>query len=369
MAGETVVRVKFDGDNTGLAQAARGARQSMDDATGGLDKFGEGADAMDTRAMGFRDTLTGVQDTMRGTAMLAKGPSFEAFLTLGMGIGDLGSGIYNFVVPAFKAMTVQMIKNTASVVSNTVSIVAHKVATVVTTTVTKAWTAAQWLLNAALTANPIGLVIAAIALLVAGIVIAYNKSETFRRIVQAAFNGVKAAAQAVASWFSGPFVNFFTGAWNKVKSGVDRALGWFKGFGGALRGALSSVTNILLAPFRAGFNAIARAWNNTVGRLSFHIPDWVPGIGGNGFNMPNLPTFHRGGIVPGPPGREVLAVVQAGERVVPRGQGARTQASGMDLAATLERAMERAMGRVLARATLRLDDRTARFADLLVRGG
>jgi hypothetical protein len=39
-------------------------------------------------------------------------------------------------------------------------------------------------LNAALSANPIGLVIAGIALLVGGLILAYKKSETFRNVVQ-----------------------------------------------------------------------------------------------------------------------------------------------------------------------------------------
>lgn len=60
------------------------------------------------------------------------------------------------------------------------------------------WTGAQWLLNAALTANPIGLVVAAIALLVAGLVLAYQKSETFRDMVQTAWEAIKdATAQLV----------------------------------------------------------------------------------------------------------------------------------------------------------------------------
>jgi len=51
-------------------------------------------------------------------------------------------------------------------------------------TVTIAYTAVQAALNVVLTANPIGLVILLIAGLVAGLVIAYKKSETFRAIVQ-----------------------------------------------------------------------------------------------------------------------------------------------------------------------------------------
>jgi phage-related protein len=78
---------------------------------------------------------------------------------------------------------------------------AYAAAQVVVKVATAAWTAAQWLLNAALTANPIGLVIAAIAALAAGLVIAYTKSETFRNIVNAAFAAVKAAAMALVGAF------------------------------------------------------------------------------------------------------------------------------------------------------------------------
>jgi hypothetical protein len=62
---------------------------------------------------------------------------------------------------------------------------------------TLAWTAAQWLLNAALTANPLGLFIIAIVAVVAAIVLAYQKSETFRTIVQAVAKAVTAAFQWV----------------------------------------------------------------------------------------------------------------------------------------------------------------------------
>jgi hypothetical protein len=65
---------------------------------------------------------------------------------------------------------------------------------------TVAWTAAQWLLNAALAANPIGLVVAAVALLVAGIVLAYKRSETFRTVVGKAWDAVKDKVATVVSF-------------------------------------------------------------------------------------------------------------------------------------------------------------------------
>lgn len=59
--------------------------------------------------------------------------------------------------------------------------------------VTKAAAAGQWLLNAAMSANPIGIVVIAIAALVAGFIALYNKSETFRNAVNALWDAVKGA--------------------------------------------------------------------------------------------------------------------------------------------------------------------------------
>ena len=138
--------------------------------------------------------------------------------------------------------------------------------------------AAQVALNFVMSANPIGLVVLAIAALVAAFVLAYNKSETFREGVQAMFGFIKTAVGASV---------------DLIKGYLDFVMGFYKGI----------------------FNGIARAWNNTIGKLSFTVPDWVPGIGGKGFNVPDIPMLAEGGIVTGP----TLAMIgEAGpEAVVP----------------------------------------------------
>ncbi len=67
-------------------------------------------------------------------------------------------------------------------------------------------TVAQWLLNAAMAANPIGLVVSIIAGLIAGIIVLWNTNEDFRNAVIDAWNAILGAAQTV--W--GGIVNFFT---------------------------------------------------------------------------------------------------------------------------------------------------------------
>jgi tape measure domain-containing protein len=98
-------------------------------------------------------------------------------------------------------------KATAGLVKNTAQFVAQKGAMIATTVATKAMAAAQWLLNAAMSANPIGLIIAGIVALVAVIVLLWNKCEWFRNLVMTIFNAIKTGLQAVITFFQ-PVIDF-----------------------------------------------------------------------------------------------------------------------------------------------------------------
>lgn len=158
---------------------------------------------------------------------------------------------------------------------------------------TKAWAAAQKVFNLVMEANPAILIAGAVIALGLALYAAYQKSETFREVVKKAFDIVKGAAEAV---------------WNFIKSIPEKLMD----IGEAIKDAI-------LWPWKTAFNLVAKLWNNTVGKLSFTIPDWVPGVGGKGFSMPKLPEFHTGGIVPGAPGTEVPIMAMAGETVTPAG--------------------------------------------------
>jgi len=73
-------------------------------------------------------------------------------------------------------------------------------------------TAAQWAWNAAMAANPIGLVILLIAGIVTALVLAYNKVGWFRDFVNAAFAAVQVAIAAVVGWFKATW----SAAWQLV---------------------------------------------------------------------------------------------------------------------------------------------------------
>ncbi|NOS94535.1 MAG: tape measure protein [Cyclobacteriaceae bacterium] len=65
----------------------------------------------------------------------------------------------------------------------TAAVVGYAIAVNAVAWATKLWAGFQWILNAAMTANPIGLIVAGIAALIAGIVYAWNKFEGFRGVL------------------------------------------------------------------------------------------------------------------------------------------------------------------------------------------
>lgn len=142
--------------------------------------------------------------------------------------------------------------------------------------ITKLYTAGQWLLNAALTANPIGLVIVAIAALVAGIVIAYKKSETFRAIVNGAFRAVKNVAQDVASFFT----KNVPAAFHKIVAAAGSVIGWIKGHWPLILAILSGPFGLAVLAVVKNFGRIKEAASNVVGFVKNRFSDVVGFIRG-----------------------------------------------------------------------------------------
>lgn len=86
--------------------------------------------------------------------------------------------------------------------------------------VTAAYTAVQWALNAAMDANPVGIIIVAIAALVAGLIYAYTHFEGFRKVVDAVFAGIKVVISAVVNWIVGTAWPFLQKAWAGIAAGA-----------------------------------------------------------------------------------------------------------------------------------------------------
>lgn len=114
--------------------------------------------------------------------------------------------------------------------------------------------AAAWLLAL----GPIGLVILAIAGIVAAVVIAYNKCEWFRNGVNAVLNAVKGFVTGAASWLQSKFssaVSAVVGKFNELKA---RASSVFN----AVKGAAGTAATWVKSKFEAAVAAVVGKFNS-----------------------------------------------------------------------------------------------------------
>ena len=135
------------------------------------------------------------------------------------------------------------------------------------TTLTTGWATAQKLLNVVLSLNPIGLVVAAIAALAAGLVYAYHHSETFRNIVDGAFSKVKDAASAVVGWFTGTLVPAFQAVWGFLKEAFQAGVEFVRAQVDGWVGAYHTVS----AAFAAAGDWISSVWETIKGAFAAAI--------------------------------------------------------------------------------------------------
>jgi len=152
-------------------------------------------------------------------------------------------------------------------------------------------TVAQWGLNAAMAANPVGLLVVAIGALIAiGVALYKNWDKISSGIVGIWQNYVVPFFNSIGAWFSNLWngiVNGFKNAWNGITS-------WFSnlwdGIVNIFKGYINTYINM--------FNFVIKALN----KIQFDIPDWVPLVGGKhiGINIPLIPTFAEGGFADQP---------------------------------------------------------------------
>lgn len=92
-------------------------------------------------------------------------------------------------------------------------------------------------------------------------------------------------------------------------------IGWVIALPGKLAEAARGMWDFLWGGLKGAWNKVAEFFNG-LPSLVVDVPDLLPGPDEYSIGLPKLPTFHDGGVVPGRPGDDVLAVLQAGEMVL-----------------------------------------------------
>lgn len=260
------ITLSFAGDSKSLERTFDKVGEGAKDMAADIDSAERQSRRLGDSIGGMNDKIGNAESKFSGAADLADGLTSAFGINVGGTIemarayADMAGGFSAVVGPALQTLTTKMSGMTA---------------------VTKAQTAATTAMNTVMRANPVLLVVTAIAALTAGLIVAYKKSETFRAVVDGAFKAVREGAQWVGdkvAWLGDKVADLATSAGKK----------------------LGSLAETITAPYRTAFKAIASIWNNTVGKLSVKIPGFM-GFGGVSFDVPDIPTFARGGRFDGGP--------------------------------------------------------------------
>lgn len=145
-------------------------------------------------------------------------------------------------------------------------------------------------------------------------------TDTIVSIIKLAISIIAGIFTTVVNIIANPFIvakEIIIGVFNNIKSATTNIVNGIKKlFSGDLKGALNDFKNAFSNVFgalwtiaKAPLNLIIGGINSLIkgaNKISFDVPDWVPGIGGKkwGFNIKQIPKLAVGGIV-NMPGRGV----------------------------------------------------------------
>lgn len=263
----------------------------------------EGHDAL----VGFFESLSavaGVVSRVVGALLKAIAP---AVMPLASAFEDLAQTIGSMVVPVIEFLA-PVLQNIAKFIAENMSWITPLIAAL------GLWAAAQWLVNIAMSANPIGLVILAIAALIAIVATIITYWTPISEFFVWLWNVVKDAVTDAAKWtwqrlvdawnsikdVWGGVTGFFSRLWSEVTSGVSKANQWIKdrfsdawnfiksvwgGVGSFFSGIWSSIGNGLKSALNGAIrllNGAINGINNITGAVG------IPGI-------PNIPYLAKGG--------------------------------------------------------------------------
>ena len=165
------------------------------------------------------DVIAANEANEKWTASLAEvGAAVEPLLTA---VKDMGATLLSMLVPVIEGITNNLPIIAVGITGITAAMVAFKIASIAATAATQGMTlaqyaaaAAQGVLNAVMSANPIGLIILAITALVVAVMAMVKNWESFSKFFTSMWSGLVNAVSKAAKSIG----NFITGIWESMKS-------------------------------------------------------------------------------------------------------------------------------------------------------
>lgn len=202
----------------------------------------QGMYAMDGIKKGAVSAGSAVKTFSKNMASAAASAGRTAWTGITTSLTAVGNGLKTAAI-ATRDFTKATLQSAAAGAKAAVTWIAQKVATLAQAAATGIATAAQWLWNAAMSANPIVLVGIALAALVAAIVVVATKTDWFQKLWKAAWSGIQIAFNAtwnfikdhwklILAILTGPVggaVVFIVTHWKMIQSGIESVFNWIKG--------------------------------------------------------------------------------------------------------------------------------------------
>ena len=249
----------YDFKNTSLAEALDDLKPKLDDVTFLSKTFGMESVAAAQFLIGNADAVAKMTAAVTDTntaheqAAIRTETTAQKLAELRAKVDDIKIGIADVMGPMAAWGTViadnstnilalvQLSGNLIGIIPKLISGVgklasselAHKAAMAAATVAARAYAVAQRLVNAVLTMNPLGIVITAITALVAAIVVAYKKCDSFRALCDKVWASVKRIADAV--W------QFLVKAFEKASEVIQKAWQWIRRFFGGNKESASAI--------------------------------------------------------------------------------------------------------------------------------
>ena len=253
---------------------------------------------------GVKDALFNAFEFCKPALNWVKDTGLPLIVNALSGVVSGAMAVYNFFVNNW-SMIAPVIAGIAG------AILVYKGAVMAINLVQNAWaicqgvcTVAQWALNVAMSANPIGIIIVAIGALIAIGVAMWMNWDSICAWCKQAFQAVGDFFVSVGTSIG----SFFSGLWTGIK---DTAVGVWNRITGFLSGAWNTISSAAVSVFTGIGNAIKNVWNGIVGAIkgainsiisaiNSMIRGAVSGVNGliNGINsvtgavgIPAIPTF------------------------------------------------------------------------------
>ena len=224
------------GDLTGASKRQAEALITLEQITkqsaSANEAFGKNTDSAARRQAELRAKLAEVSQTMAKNLV----PVFNTAINVGLALVDWGvrfaktlAAIPGFVSEnrvAIGALVIALLSLNAQGIAAAASALRMAAAQKAATIATEAQAVAQRALNFVLSANPIGLVVAALGVLVAAFAAAYNNSDAFRRVVTGAFAAVTESVKGAIGFFKdlgGGLINLFEGNFQAAVDSFGKA--------------------------------------------------------------------------------------------------------------------------------------------------